>query len=141
MVYIKRLVDHAVVPEKAHSDDAGFDLSASEDVVVPVGGIKVVSTGVAVKLSEGTLGMICPRSGLAAKHGVTVLNAPGIIDAGYRGEIKVILINHGEYTVDIRRGDRIAQMVIGYHTTDRTEIVEELDTTDRNVRGLGSTGR
>ena len=126
-------------PTRAHHDDAGLDLTAATDITIPSGAHTLVPTGTAVAIPTGHVGMICPRSGLAAKHGVTVLNAPGIIDAGYRGEIGVILINHGRATARISRGDRIAQLVITPFT-HLTPVAQALDTTSRGDHGFGSTG-
>lgn len=126
-------------PTRAHPDDAGLDLRAATDITIPSGAHALVPTGTAVAIPAGHVGMICPRSGLAAKHCVTVLNAPGIIDAGYRGEIGVILINHGRATARISRGDRIAQLVIAPFT-HLTPVAQPLDTTGRGAAGFGSTG-
>ena len=126
-------------PTRAHHDDAGLDLRAATDITIPSGAHALVPTGTAVAIPTGHVGMICPRSGLAAKHRVTVLNAPGIIDAGYRGEIGVILINHGRATARISRGDRIAQLVITPFA-HLTPIAQALTTTDRGDSGFGSTG-
>ena len=126
-------------PTRAHHDDAGLDLTAAADITIPSGAHTLVSTGVSVAIPTGHVGLVCPRSGLAAKHGVTVLNAPGIIDAGYRGEIGVILINHGRATARITRGDRIAQLVITPFA-HLTPIAQALDTTSRGAAGFGSTG-
>lgn len=126
-------------PTRAHPDDAGLDLAAATDITIPSGAHTLVPTGAAVAIPTGHVGMICPRSGLAAKHGLTVLNAPGIIDAGYRGEIGVILINHGRATARITRGDRIAQLVV-VPFTHLAPVAQALDTTDRGAAGFGSTG-
>jgi dUTP pyrophosphatase len=131
----------AKIPVRAHADDAGLDLIAALDVGIPPGGTFAVGTGISVALPEGTVGMICPRSGLAAKQGVTVLNAPGIIDAGYRGEGEgAFLVNHSPSYVALHRGDRIAQLVIVPIVTPTIVHVEDLDETDRGDRGFGSTG-
>src|SRR5690625_3940794 len=101
----------ASMPTRAHTDDAGLDLASAEDLEIPPGGRALVDTGLAVALPPGTVGMVCPRSGLAAKHGITVLNGPGIVDAGYRGPVKVALHNTDPIeSFTLQRGDRIAQL-------------------------------
>ena len=129
-------------PTRAHAGDAGLDLRAAVDVTIPVGDRALVPTGVAVAMPEGHVGMVCPRSGLAARHGVTVLNAPGIIDAGYRGDIGVVLVNHGRRRVSIEKGDRIAQLVLVPVTIPTLRLVDELPPADdgRDADGFGSTG-
>lgn len=131
----------AVLPGRAHPDDAGLDLVSAEDVHLPPGGRALVGTGVRLALPPGTVGLVCPRSGLAARHGITVLNGPGIVDAGYRGEIRVPLHNTDlteGFTVS--RGDRIAQLVVVPYLAPTLEVVEELDTTVRAQGGFGSSG-
>ena len=129
------------VPTRAHDDDAGVDLCTTQDVILEPGERMLVGTGLAVALPIGTVGLIHPRSGLAAKTGLSVVNAPGTVDAGYRGEIKVCLINHDPRTpIELRRGDRIAQLLV-----QRVELVdfvevEQLDETARGAGGYGSSG-
>lgn len=140
-VRVQALVPHAVVPAYAHDDDAGADLCAAEDVVLEPFARALVPTGLAVALPTGHAGFIHPRSGLSSKHGITVVNAPGTIDAGYRGEIKVPLVNldpHSPYT--ITRGDRIAQLVVQQVAHARFTTVDQLDDTARGTGGFGSTG-
>ncbi len=120
---------------------AGMDLRAAEDVILPPGGRALVATGFAIALPPGFEAQVRPRSGLAARHGVTVLNAPGTIDADYRGEIKVILINHGDEAFAVRRGDRIAQMIVAQVTQIRLSEEASLSGTARGAGGFGSTGR
>lgn len=120
---------------------AGMDLRAAEDVILPPGGRALVATGFAIALPDGFEAQVRPRSGLAAKHGVTVLNAPGTVDADYRGEVKVILINHGADAFAIKRGDRIAQMIVAPVTRVRLAEAENLSDTARGAGGFGSTGR
>lgn len=120
---------------------AGMDLRAAEDAILPPGGRALVATGFAIALPHGFEAQVRPRSGLAAKHGVTVLNAPGTIDADYRGEIKVILINHGDQAFAIRRGDRIAQMIVAPVTQITLSEQASLPDTARGAGGFGSTGR
>jgi dUTP pyrophosphatase len=120
---------------------AGMDLRAAEDALLPPGGRAMVATGFAIALPEGFEAQVRPRSGLAAKHGVTLLNSPGTIDADYRGEIKVILINHGREAFAVKRGDRIAQMVVAAVTRVALRETAELARTARGAGGFGSTGR
>ena len=140
-VLIKRLDPGLPVPGRAHPGDAGADLLAAEDVELAPGARAAVPTGVAIALPDGYAGFVHPRSGLAARHGVTIVNAPGTVDAGYRGEIKVTLLNTDADTpVRFQRGDRIAQLVI-----QRVEypVFLEVDTLPGSARGdggFGSTG-
>ncbi len=132
-------------PRQQTSGAAGVDLLAalgtSETLTIEPGKRALVPTGMAIALPNGYEAQVRPRSGLAAKFGVTVLNTPGTIDADYRGEIKVILINHGEAPFEIRRGDRIAQIVVAPVTAVQFELKEALDETQRGAGGFGSTGR
>lgn len=129
------------VPSYAHPDDAGADLYARHDVELAPGARAVVPTGVAVALPPGWVALVHPRSGLAARHGLTVVNAPGTVDAGFRGEIAVILLNTDrEHTVRLARGDRIAQLVLQRVATARFTVVEDLADSARGAGGLGSTG-
>jgi len=133
------------LPSYAMNGDAGFDLSAGiSDSDVPFdlvpGEIRIVPTGLILAIPKGFEGQLRPRSGLAAKHGITVLNAPGTIDSSYRGEIKVILINHGSEPYCIYRGDRIAQLVIAPVHTVTLQLAVDLDNTERGEGGFGSTG-
>ena len=132
-------------PRQQTAGAAGVDLLAalgeSEVMAIPPAGRALVPTGMAISLPPGYEAQVRPRSGLAAKHGVTVLNAPGTVDADYRGEIKVILINHGDMPFEIRRGDRIAQMVVAPVSAVAFELRESLDETLRGAGGFGSTGR
>ena len=129
------------LPAYAKSGDAGLDLRASESVTLEPGERRLVPTGLAVAIPEGHAGFVLPRSGLAMHKGVTVLNAPGLIDSGYRGELKVLLINHGAEAVSIDRGERIAQLVV--QPVARARLVEEerLPDSARGEGGFGSTGR
>ena len=132
-------------PRQQTAGAAGVDLLAalgeSEVMAIPPAGRALVPTGMAISLPPGYEAQVRPRSGLASKHGVTVLNAPGTVDADYRGEIKVILINHGDMPFEIRRGDRIAQMVVAPVSAVAFELRESLDETLRGAGGFGSTGR
>ena len=128
------------LPGQATNDAAGFDIAAAEDTTLAPGSVAAVATGFALAIPSGFEGQVRPRSGLALKHGVTVLNAPGTIDADYRGEVKVILINHGPEPFRITRGDRIAQLVIAPVTRALFEHVNALPQTERGSGGFGSTG-
>jgi dUTP pyrophosphatase len=137
----RRLVDGARPPARAHEGDAGLDLHAAETVVIGAGQRASVGTGVAVAIPEGHAGLVVPRSGLAARSGISLVNAPGLIDSGYRGELRVLLLNTDrEHSFSIEPGDRIAQLVVV--AVAAAEPVEaELDETARGVSGFGSTGR
>ncbi|MEY3362274.1 MAG: hypothetical protein RL531_1993 [Actinomycetota bacterium] len=140
---LRRLDPDLPLPAAQHSGDAGYDLQAREDARLGAGGGRaLVPTGMAVAIPEGCAGFIQPRSGLALRHGVTVLNSPGLIDAGYRDELKVLLVNTDpsrDYTV--RRGDRIAQLVIQRFEVIEWEVVDDLGDSRRSTEGWGSTGR
>lgn len=124
------------------SRSAGMDICAAikKDLVLEAGKIVLIPTGFAMAIPDGFEAQIRPRSGLAVKFGIGIINSPGTIDADYRGEVKIGLINHGEKSVTLRRGDRIAQMVINRVYQVKSEIVKELDETDRNTGGFGHTG-
>ena len=130
-----------LAPAKAHHDDAAFDLRSRTEMVLPPGETVLVPTGIFMEFPPGYEAQVRPRSGLAAKHGITVLNSPGTVDADYRGEINVLLINHGEAPFPILRGERIAQMVIAPVTRAELAVVTSLSATDRGSGGFGSTGR
>jgi dUTP pyrophosphatase len=129
----------ARLPNRAYAGDAGLDLAACEPVDLPPGERTVVPTGLAVAIPEGYAGFVQPRSGLAARHGIAVVNAPGLIDAGYRGEIRVVLLNTGAETFTAAAGERIAQLVV--LQVPQVEVVEvaELPTSERGARGFGSS--
>ena len=135
------IVSAASLPGYAHPGDAGMDLRSSEEIVIPAGERRTVGTGVAIALPAGYVGLVHPRSGLAAKHGVTVLNAPGTVDAAYRGEIKVTLLNT-DRTQDFRVlvGDRIAQLVVQSFQNVKFIQVDRLPDSHRGEAGFGSTG-
>jgi dUTP pyrophosphatase len=137
---LRRLDPDLPLPERAHDGDAGIDLHAAEDRYLEGGAWATIPTGIAVAIPDGHAGLVVPRSGLADRHGIGVANGPGLVDAGYRGEVKVILINHGPDPVAVRRGDRIAQLVVvGVPETRFTEVAELPDTA-RGDGGFGSTG-
>ena len=139
---MKRLDLDLPLPAQAHAGDAGIDLHARVDVVLPAhGGRVLVPTGIAVAIPVGLFGQVVPRSGLALKHGVTLVNTPGIIDSGYRGELQVIMINtdpKADYQVS--RGDRIAQLIIQQVVSTSWDVVEHLEGEDRGG-GFGHSGR
>ena len=138
---LRRLHEDLPGPSYAHPGDAGADLVAAEDVELAPGERAVVPTGIAIALPDGYAGFVHPRSGLAAKHGLTLVNAPGTIDAGYRGEIKVIMANlDPQQPIRLRRGDRIAQLVIQRVETATFHEVAELPDSVRAEGGFGSTG-
>lgn len=146
VVRFRRLREDAVLPRRATEGAAGLDLAAAIDapMIIPPGGHARVPTGLAMALPKGFEGQVRPRSGLAAKHGVTVLNAPGTIDEDYRGELAVLLVNHGAAPFEVRSGERIAQLVIA--AVASLEVVEAtgdeaLSETARGAGGFGSTGR
>ena len=141
VIPIRLLEKDLPLPAYAHPGDAGADLVAAEEAELAPGQRVKVRTGIAVAIPEGYVGLVHPRSGLAARLGVTVLNAPGTVDAGYRGEILVILVNHDPAnTVKIARGDRIAQLVIPRVERASFHVVDELGDTARGAGGHGSTG-
>jgi dUTP pyrophosphatase len=138
---IRRLREDAVVPERAYSGDAGLDLAACDRVELGPGQRAVVGTGLAVAIPEGYAGFVQPRSGLASRHGISIVNSPGLIDSGYRGEVKVVVLNTDRTTpFVVDPGMRIAQLVI--LPLPELEVVEtdELPETERGVRGYGSSG-
>ena len=140
-VQLRRLDSDLPLPAYAHPGDAGADLVAAEDVELAPGERRCVRTGIAIALPEGYVGLVHPRSGLAVRLGVTVLNAPGTVDAGYRGEILVNLVNHDPAgTAKISRGDRIAQLVVQRVERAVFHVVDELPDTRRGAGGHGSTG-
>jgi dUTP pyrophosphatase len=139
---MRRLHPEARIPERAHPGDAGLDLCAVEAVDLAPGARATVPTGWAVAIPEGHAGLVVPRSGLARRHGVTVANAPGLIDAGYRGELQVVLVNLGDETHAISPGDRVAQLVVVPVSAMAALEVDDLPASGgRGEGGFGSTGR
>ena len=139
-IEFKKLNDNAVLPSFANEGDAGLDICSVQDLVLEPGKRALVKTGVAIQLPKGWEAQVRSRSGLAYKHGVAVLNSPGTIDEPYRGEIGVILINHGEEPYSISVGDRIAQLVLRRTEDVIPVFVDELTETNRGTGGFGSTG-
>ncbi|MGZ4186519.1 MAG: dUTP diphosphatase [Solirubrobacteraceae bacterium] len=140
-VRVRRLDPRAVLPTRAYVGDAGLDLYALDDGVLGPGERASVRTGIAIEIPEGQAGLVLPRSGLARRHGISVVNAPGLIDAGYRGEIEVLLLNTDRLSsFSIEAGDRIAQLVIVSVQTPQVLEVDELALSERGSGGFGSTG-
>lgn len=139
-VAVRRLRDEAVLPRQAYAGDAGLDLASCERVVLAPGERATVPTGLAVEIPEGYAGFVQPRSGLAARHGIGVVNSPGLIDSGYRGEIRVVLLNtDAREPFTVEPGMRIAQLVIAPVATVRLVEVAELAASSRGDRGFGSS--
>lgn len=140
-ILIQRLDDGLPLPERAHPGDAGFDLRSTVDLVLAPGERALVPTGVAVAIPLGYAGLVQPRSGLAARHGIGIVNAPGLIDSGYRGEIKVIAINlDRSQPFEVHRGDKIAQIVFYPVPETKLREVDELPESERGAGGFGSSG-
>ena len=137
---VKRLTPSATLPRRAHPGDAGLDLCAAVDLDIPPGATRLVGTGLSLELPPGTEAQVRPRSGLALKHSVTVLNAPGTVDEGYRGEVSVILINHGPAVFEVKRGMRVAQLVVQPTLAVDVTDTAVLSDTSRSQGGFGSTG-
>ena len=140
-IKVKKLSNKAVIPAYQTKEAAGFDLHSIEDVVIKPGERKLISTGLAFEIPYGYEIQIRPRSGLAYKHGITVLNTPGTIDSDYRGEIKVLLINHSNEDFEIKINERIAQAIIKEVIQANFIEVDELSDTERGKKGFGSTGK
>lgn len=140
IVKVKRLLPDAKLPKQEHEGDAGFDLFSTEDVTLKPMERKLVSTGIAVSIPHGYEGQVRPKSGLAINFGITMVNTPGTVDAGYRGEIKVIMINLGEKEYRVEKGKKICQLVFNKIELPQIEEVQDLDETKRGQGGFGSTG-
>lgn len=137
---VKKIDEAAILPEYAHEGDAGLDLFSIEEKIIKAGESVLIRTGIQMELPRDTEAQVRPRSGLALKHSITVLNTPGTIDEGYRGEVKIILINHGKEDFKVEKSMKIAQMVIKPVLRVKIEEVEELSDTDRGQGGFGSSG-
>lgn len=138
---MKRLDKDLPLPKYAYEGDAGLDLMSAVDIAIMPGHREVIPTGLAIALPDGYMGLVMPRSGLAARSGLSIVNAPGLVDAHYRGELKVIAINTDRDTpISIKRGDRIAQLVVQRVPVVELNEVDELDVTDRADKGFGSSG-
>ncbi len=142
LIGVRRIHPAARLPVYAHNpqEDAGMDLCAVEEVTLGPGEWRDVGTGLTVEIPPGYEGQVRPRSGLALRHGVTMLNSPGTIDPGYRGEVRLIVINHGKAAFDIRPGDRIAQLIVGRYAAVEWRMEEHLNASARGEGGFGSTG-
>ena len=141
VLMVQKLHPQAVEPSKAHGTDAGLDLAAVERYTLYPGERHLIPTGIALQLPWGTVGLVHPRSGLANDHGVTVLNAPGVIDEGYTGEVMVNLINLGRERYTVEPGERIAQLIIQTYLSPVVMVTQKLASTARGTAGHGSTGR
>ena len=140
LIKIKKLNEEAKIPKYARFGDAGFDLCSVEDVVIEPGEYKLVSTGLAFEIPIGFEMQIRPRSGLAGKHGISIVNAPGTVDSGYRGDVGIIIINHGKQPFEIKKNDRIAQGVITEFECVQFKEVDALSESERGEGGFGHTG-
>jgi dUTP pyrophosphatase len=138
---VQKIHPDAIVPKYAHKGDSGMDLYSVEERIIPSLARTLIPTGIRIAVPLGYEAQVRPRSGLALKKGITVLNSPGTIDSGYRGDVGVILVNHSRYPVKIDKGERIAQMIIQKVEQATVEEVNTLDETDRGAKGFGSTGR
>ena len=136
---VRRLREESALPTQAYEGDAGLDLSACEEVRLAPGERAVVSTGIAVEIPEGYAGFVQPRSGLAARHGIGIVNSPGLIDSGYRGEVQVVLLNTGSDAFSVEPGMRIAQLVVAPVASVRLVEVDDLAGSERGVKGFGSS--
>ena len=136
-----KLRDDAVLPSRAHSGDAGFDLSACEEITIGVGERAAVGTGIAVEIPDGHAGLVVPRSGLALRHGISMVNSPGVIDAGYRGEVRLLLLNTDDASAfTVEPGMRVAQLLVVPLADIELIETDEATATDRGVGGFGSSG-
>ena len=138
---VKLLHPEARAPMRGRDGDAGYDLSCVEPFVLRPGERRLVPTGVALALPEGVAGLVMPRSGLAHRHGIACVNSPGLIDPNYRGELRVVLVNHGEEMWRAHAGDRIAQLLLVPYWAPELRVVDELPDSDRGADGFGSSGR
>ena len=137
-----RLTDDATLPTRAHDGDAGLDLYAGEGATLDPGERTSVGTGIAVEIPSGHAGLVLPRSGLAARHGIALVNAPGLIDSGYRGELRVLLLNTDRHEpFEVQPGDRIAQLLVIPFAPAEPVLAAELAASERGVGGFGSSGR
>jgi dUTP pyrophosphatase len=140
-IHFKKLHEDAVIPKYAHEGDAGMDLHAIDSYIIPTRESMLIKTGLSLALPQGYEAQVRPRSGLALKNQITVLNSPGTIDSGYRGEVGVILVNHSRKTYEVKKGDRIAQLIIARHESPRIEEIVNLEESVRGEAGFGSTGK
>lgn len=134
----KLLHEDAQMPRRAHDSDAGLDISSVEDVIIPAGEQRMVATGISIRVPQDCYVRVAPRSGLAAKHMINI--HAGVVDSGYRGEIKVIMMNHGAADFAVAKGDRVAQLIFERIYVADFELTDDLDASDRGAGGFGSTG-
>ena len=139
-IQIKLLTNEALVPKKQHELDIGYDLASVENTTLLSKQVTLVRTGLSISLPAGLAGFVLPRSGLATKHQITLINSPGLIDPGYTGEILIPLINHSDVSYNISKQERVAQLVLVNSDNVEFDIVDELNVTDRSSDGFGSTG-
>ena len=138
---IQRLHADAILPTRAHENDAGLDLASNIDTTVGVRSRVTIGTGIAIALPAGTAGLIYPRSGLASRYGLSLSNSVGVIDSDYRGEVMLTLINHGTRPFTISKGMRVAQMIVTPYCVPELVEVDHLDATERGTAGIGSSGK
>ena len=139
-IQIKLLTNEALVPKKQHELDIGYDLASVENVTLLSKQVTLVRTGLSISLPAGVAGFVLPRSGLATKHQITLINSPGLIDPGYTGEILIPLINHSDINYNISKQERVAQLVLVNSDNVEFDVVDELNVTERSSDGFGSTG-
>lgn len=139
-IQIKLLTNEALVPKKQHELDIGYDLASVENITLISKQVTLVRTGLSISLPAGVAGFVLPRSGLATKHQITLINSPGLIDPGYTGEILIPLINHSDINYNISKQERVAQLVLVNSDNVEFDIVDELNVTERSSDGFGSTG-
>lgn len=139
-IQIKLLTNEALVPKKQHELDIGYDLASVENTTLLSKQVTLVRTGLSISLPPGVAGFVLPRSGLATKHQITLINSPGLIDPGYTGEILIPLINHSDVNYNISKQERVAQLVLVNSDNVKFDVVDELNVTERSSDGFGSTG-
>lgn len=139
-IQIKLLTNEALVPKKQHELDIGYDLASVESTTLLSKQVTLVRTGLSISLPAGLAGFVLPRSGLATKHQITLINSPGLIDPGYTGEILIPLINHSDINYNISKQERVAQLVLVNSDNVKFDVVDELNVTERSSDGFGSTG-
>ena len=139
-IKIKRLNENAILPEKQHDSDAGYDLHSIEDIILKPNQIYKVKTGIAIQIPNNYGGLVLPRSGLSSKYGISLINTPGLIDSGYRGELLIPLINHSSNEYTINKTERVAQLILLEIPEVKIEVTSDLDESDRESKGFGSTG-
>ena len=139
-IKIKRLNENAILPEKQHDSDAGYDLYSIEEIILKPNQIYKVKTGIAIQIPNNYGGLVLPRSGLSSKYGISLINTPGLIDSGYRGELLIPLINHSSNEYTINKTERVAQLILLEIPEVKIEVTSDLDESDRDSKGFGSTG-